>query len=200
MQYRVERIENQFQAQEASDISGVSPTLQRDWRRRELLPERQNEGRMRFTLHQIIELAVMKRLSDAGMSVKSTKALAWQAVVSVQMALESMPEAIEVRGADLSRGEIFDLLRSLEKPIVRQSINCFALPELPEGSASVSAFVASSWEDLGKMIEEAPEFSTGFVMDAVGFAREIVANAKRPLITYQLHQIDPVSKSVDGDE
>lgn len=47
---------------EAAALSGVSQVLQRDWRRRGLLPAR-TSGRARFTINDILRMRVMKRCS-----------------------------------------------------------------------------------------------------------------------------------------
>ena len=53
----------QFTPAEASEITGVTPVLQRDWRRRGLLPASKGP-QARYTAAEMVELLLMKDFSD----------------------------------------------------------------------------------------------------------------------------------------
>jgi hypothetical protein len=61
-----------FTPSEAEQITGVALALQRDWRRRAILPKR--DGHARFDLHDLADMLTLKMCSDAGMSLDAAKA------------------------------------------------------------------------------------------------------------------------------
>lgn len=63
---------SEFTPAQAAHITGVSATLQRDWRRRGLLPKKDDARRTKFTLEDLIVMAAMRNLSDAGVIIKYT--------------------------------------------------------------------------------------------------------------------------------
>lgn len=101
MQFSVRTIDREFTPAEAATITGVSPALQRDWRRREILQSNRDGKWTRWTLSDIIRLSVMKLFSDAGMDVSSTKTVASMAVLPTLGALAEMNEAVEFDGDEI---------------------------------------------------------------------------------------------------
>lgn len=67
--------ERTFTPKEAAEISGVSPVLQRNWRRRGFLPVR-NDGWAQFTVSDIVRLCAMKILADTGISIEAARQIA----------------------------------------------------------------------------------------------------------------------------
>lgn len=82
-----------FTPSEAEAITGVSVALQRDWRRREIIPKR--DGHARFDLHDLADLITLKMCSDAGMSLE--KAKEWIPFVPAAIIMHALyrPGAIE---------------------------------------------------------------------------------------------------------
>ena len=101
-------VTRQFSPAEAAEISGVSVTLQRDWRRRELLPPNTTGRWATFELGDIITMAVMKSFSDAGISIQKTKYLVGLALMPTYEALHRMPalysfdDDVDEAGRDIS--------------------------------------------------------------------------------------------------
>jgi DNA-binding transcriptional MerR regulator len=97
----IRRIDREFSPGEAAKITGVSTALQRDWRRREIIPERESAGWTKFTLEDVIEMTVLKVFSDAGHSVQTVSDCASMAVLPTLAALGDTEGAVEVDGAEL---------------------------------------------------------------------------------------------------
>lgn len=60
-----------FTPAEAERITGVSVALQRDWRRRNIIPR--NDGHARFELFDLADILTLKLFSDAGLSLDRAK-------------------------------------------------------------------------------------------------------------------------------
>ncbi|WP_036286405.1 MerR family transcriptional regulator [Methylosinus sp. PW1] len=82
-----------FTPSEAEHITGVSVALQRDWRRREIMPKR--DGHARFDLHDLADMLTLKMCSDAGMSLESAKSWVPFVPAAIIMHALSRPGAIE---------------------------------------------------------------------------------------------------------
>ena len=102
MSVHVHNIEREFTPSEAEAVTGVTVTLQRDWRRRGLLPESGPGKWTKFTLSDVIRMSVMKLVSDAGISIKSNDDLAQMAVLPTLAFLEQIPGAVELEGDEVS--------------------------------------------------------------------------------------------------
>lgn len=63
-------VDRDYSPAEVAKITGVSTTLQRDWRRREILLGREKPGWSRFGFHDIVEIFILKWFSAAGSFVK----------------------------------------------------------------------------------------------------------------------------------
>lgn len=60
----------QFRPDEVETITGLSPTLIRDWRRRGLIHESYDRGPDGFDLHSVANFMLLRRLSDHGLGPK----------------------------------------------------------------------------------------------------------------------------------
>lgn len=61
----------QFTPAEAERITGVNTALQRDWRRRDIMPS--SDGHARFDVFQLASMAVLKTLADRGIGPSLAK-------------------------------------------------------------------------------------------------------------------------------
>lgn len=77
-----------FTPGEAEAITGVSTTLQRDWRRREFLPK--GDGHARFDVFALAEMLTLKLLADRGIGPQLAKDVSdWCAIGMAWEALRS---------------------------------------------------------------------------------------------------------------
>ncbi len=96
MKTSIRTITREFTPKEAAAVTGVSPTLQRDWRRRGLLPEKKEVGWTSFTLEDVIQMSVMKAFADSGISVKAAREFSDLAVLPTLAFIDDMPNAYAV--------------------------------------------------------------------------------------------------------
>lgn len=69
--YHVTIESTKFTPAEAAKFTGVSTALQRDWRRRGILPARGSGKHHRFTFEDLCEMTALKAFSDAGFGPKA---------------------------------------------------------------------------------------------------------------------------------
>ncbi len=101
MRFSVRTVTREFTPAEAAEITGVSTTLQRDWRRRGILQGKEDGKWTRWGLDNIIQLSVMKLFSDAGMDVSQTKVVAAMAQLPTHREIALIDEAVTFDGDDL---------------------------------------------------------------------------------------------------
>lgn len=88
----------EFSPAEVAAITGVSVTLQRDWRRREILPDRKSEGWSRFDPADVALIYALGFFTAAGFYVKDAKPWASMAVLPVLSIFARKPEAYAMKG------------------------------------------------------------------------------------------------------
>ncbi len=101
MSTTVRRVSREFSPAEAAEITGASVALQRDWRRRGILPENTSGKWTRFTLNDVIEMSVMKSFSDAGFSVQYVAEFASIAILPTIAVLDDLPGAAVFEGDEI---------------------------------------------------------------------------------------------------
>lgn len=99
---RFHNVERHFTPAEAEHITGVSVALQRDWRRRKLLPENVDGKWTRFSLTNIIEMSVMKTFADAGGSVSYIRDHAQMAILPTLAMISELPGTYAFEGDEIS--------------------------------------------------------------------------------------------------
>ena len=85
-----------FTASEVEKVTGVSATLQREWRRRGVLPEKGDKSWTRTTAEQLVTISVIKFLADAGMGLRPARVAAEAAAPLVLEWLLILPGATAV--------------------------------------------------------------------------------------------------------
>lgn len=183
MRYRVETFENEFQAREAAAMSGVSQTLQRDWRRRGLLDGWGGEGRKKFGASEVALLTVMGILSEAKISVKAAQTYAVSVTPALAIFFDSIDGAYEIEGDDLKSSEVPQFLDE----VARNPESRFAFVPLPEESNQSLYFLRSPAE-IETAVPSERRWRSGLLLDLQGIAEDIAAKAPRPLIRYVLHE------------
>jgi DNA-binding transcriptional MerR regulator len=84
-------VEMQFTPAEAARLTGVSPDLQRDWRRRKILPARPTEGHSRYGFSDLCRMVALKAFSDAGVGLKQGKVVDAEDDLAMAASVASMP-------------------------------------------------------------------------------------------------------------
>ncbi|WP_112310353.1 MerR family transcriptional regulator [Pseudogemmobacter bohemicus] len=101
MGYTVTTIGREFSPKEAAEVTGVSVSVQRDWRRRGILAERQGDGWTVFDLNGIVELMIIKMLSASGFSLTMAKSIAGLSLLPMHREFGELEGAFEFEGDEM---------------------------------------------------------------------------------------------------
>lgn len=180
MRYRVERIDSTFSSAEAERLSGVANTVQRDWRRRGLLPERTDRKRIRFSLLEVCELKVMGFLSASGISPGLVKALGLQAALSVHSRLMRIRRIAATEPFEFTEEEFVQSCDAIDEG----ELSRFAflpLPERHQGDSVADCYFENSLEAAHAKASADGAISGALILDAWALAEEIADAAQEPL-------------------
>lgn len=174
-------VEREFSPSEAAIITGVSVDLQRDWRRRELLPENEGGKWTRFSLDHIIMMSVMKVFTDAGFSVSYVAKFASMAILPTLALLYDTPGAVVFEG-----NEISDHLKemTLQHSVVGARGRYLVMIK-PRGSAEPKIARFDSLERLDDFMAERNAAACTF-LDCVLLSQGIVESAGLPLVRIEV--------------
>lgn len=117
MKYTVSIIEREFTPKEAEGVTGVSVTTQRDWRRRELLPEKEGEGWSVYRLINIVEMLAMKMLSESGVPLATAKQIASMSKMPVLSEFRRYPVNFAFEGRELSEASRARIIDGSTSPV-----------------------------------------------------------------------------------
>lgn len=180
MRYRVERIDRTFSSADAERLSGVANTVQRDWRRRGLLPERTDRKRIRFSLLDVCELKVMGFLSASNISPGLVKALGRHAALSVYSRLVRLQRVAATEPFEFTTEEF----RLGCEAIDEGEMSRFAflpLPERHQGDSVSDCYFEDSLDAAHAKASADGAFSGALILDAWALADEIANSAEEPL-------------------
>jgi hypothetical protein len=90
---------------EVETVAGVSTTLQREWRRRGVLPAKEDKTWSRVTTEQLICISTIKFLADGGMNLNAAGVAAHWAAPYVLERLIQVPEAVQICAMTCSEAE-----------------------------------------------------------------------------------------------
>ena len=186
---RVKNIAREFSPAEVATITGVSTTLQRDWRRRGVLPERRSEGWSRFDVSDVIEIAVLKFFADAGFGVKSVLDVSSLATLPVMDLLGKAP------GARAYEGEASDWLRAEieERGTVRGAHGRYlaiAHAPGPKPDEMPPTVRVETLADLAEYLD-GDDYEGATILDFEKLAARIVERAGLPLFVIEVENDTP---------
>lgn len=84
-----------FTPADIAAVAGVPVSLQREWRRQEILPKKDDRGWTRITLDELARIFVLKRIADSGFTLKQAQLASYQAVKPMLAALEQQASSPE---------------------------------------------------------------------------------------------------------
>ena len=181
MKYAVETLTHEFSPKEAAAVSGVSTALQRDWRRRGVLPQRIDKKWSTFELSDIIEMTVMRRFSQSGLSLESSAQIAGLAVLPVIATLSRWDDTAVFEGDELSDDEM-DRCRKGAVGGVSEDEQ-FSFVALPGKEDGASAARLTNLSD-GESIMAQNNSYHAIVLDHYGLAHHIAKSSPLPIIRY----------------
>lgn len=172
MKTRFQNIEREFSPSEAEKITGVGVALQRDWRRRKILPENQSGKWTRFSLTDVITMSVMKTFSDAGGSVSFIADFAGMAILPTLSMIGEIPGSYSFEGDEISdelkeqvlrtsvvgaHGRYLLMVKSPEEesPRIARSESLEAINDLLADNEAIHCTVIDCWRLAAKIADRA---------------------------------------------
>jgi MerR-like DNA binding protein len=189
-----ERTERDFSAMEAAELTGVSQTMQRDWRRHGYLPPSIPGKRVRFSLTDICILALAKIQTNEG---KPVEGAIWTAKMSADVAMtqiELCQFGVEFKGIDLDpagkRKIIYDLNEVEDKDYAASRYVFFPAKGKLHGTIDGSEAEGPTCYHFASLAEMESKVKRnwvyGNIFDLVAFAMSVSFKVREPLITYRL--------------
>ena len=178
-------ISREFSPSEAALITGVSVDLQRNWRRRGLLPENKEGKWTRFSLDHIIKMSVMKVFADAGYSVSYVAKFASMAILPTLAFLHEAPGVVVFEGDEVS-----DHIKELT--LRHAVVNARGRYLVMFKSAESSEAKISRWESLERLDDVMAERDViaCTVLDCILLSQRIIDRAGLPLIRVEVENTE----------
>lgn len=190
MKYTVETITDEFSPKEAASISGVSTVLQRDWRRRGVLPDRQGKKWSKFTLSNVIQMTVMRAFTKSGISLESAETLSHMAILPVLDTFSRRDDVSVFIGDPLNEEQESRIRRTHVSGASED--DQFSFVALPESESGTSAARLSDLS-RGEMIMSQNNSFHGIVVDHNRLAHHIAEKASLPIIRFHVKIIEGAS-------
>ena len=199
-------LDRRFSAANTAKVSGVSQELQRDWRRREILPPWDGPGRKHFDVGEVIELFILKIWSDAGIGVAGMRPAAAWAVLQVSSILQTLPGAFTVNAdEDIDQGTIDALIHDTFRPSGKHGRYLWIAPRHADSYKNVGELKGSFGDQTlafarnfhCKTVESLEQLQPAFddsrcvsmtVVDMQRIAETILERADGPLFTAEIHR------------
>jgi hypothetical protein len=179
MGYRIKSIDKEYGAAEVERITGVSPELQRDWRRRGILAKLDQPGRAKYSLSDVIEIAALKTLADAGLPVSMAGDLAGLAILPVIDNFLRWPGVYEFTGHELSDAEKSEILARHVVGVTDDENWLYAALGRDEP-------IMGRTSDLRNLDGGLRGAKAAIIVDLTSLAAEITDRAALPLIKFQV--------------
>jgi hypothetical protein len=193
-------IEQEFAPSETASITGVSTSLQRDWRRRKLVYSPNENGWTKWELDDQIRLSVMKLFSDSGMDPSKTGTIAAMAVMPTLNAFKSIPGAVEwLRGPGVSEEAALEVRDLMSRRNETYEVAPFGRFLAVLGAEEHDVCRTHSLAGLQELLEEDPR-PVLTIVDCVALAQQIYARAGRAVIQYSITLSNDPSGEADPTE
>ena len=184
MRYSVRIIHREFPPKEAAEITKVSTVVQRDWRRRKILPERESDGWSVFDLKDIIAMSTTKSLSECGFSLSVAHDIALLSVLPVLGYLSLFPSNYEFEGLELSDEQIERIrITSVRGPVQR-----YLKVPLPPTDEAYRRMQRS--DDLANFSDEEAEPTHFLVIDHSAIGNAIMDAVNAPLFRVVVEEVN----------
>lgn len=197
MSTTIRRVSREFTPAEVAEITGASVALQRDWRRRGILPENDSGKWTKFSLTDVIQMSVMKSFSDAGFSVQYVAEFASIAILPTLAVLDSLPGVAVFEGDEVSN--------DIKARTLGSSVGVCGPDGEVRGSEQIGGRYLvmiklpgtdrpsiSRWSALAGLNEHMAEHKVAHctIMDCHLLAEQIVERAGPPLIRFEVTNED----------
>ncbi|WP_300071135.1 MerR family transcriptional regulator [uncultured Ruegeria sp.] len=181
MKYRVETREHEFNPGEVAKVTGVSTSLQRDWRRRKVTSGKTSQGWNKYSLSEVIRMSVMRAFTQSGISLETADLVSSLAVLPVMDELVHWEDVAVFKGDTLS-SEQMDKAR--DRFVSGASgDDQFTFVALPEQKGTASASRIKNLADGESILGRSDNFY-GIVLDHSLLAHRIAGLSTLPLIEF----------------
>lgn len=184
MSWTCSRVDREFTPNEAERITGVSTTLQRDWRRRGIIAAKEDGRWTRWELDDLVRLTVMKLFSEAGMDVSKTATVASMAMMPTFSAFSRYEHAHEFAGDLLSADEKEMVLRSFG-PRTTNASHAFGRYLASFGHGEEQVVRVRDLSQLADFMEKEGQ-AVFAVVDCFQVAAQIVERANGPITRFEI--------------
>lgn len=185
MKTRFHSIEREFSPSEAEKITGVGVALQRDWRRRKILPENPSGKWTRFSLTDVITMSVMKTFSDAGGSVSFIAEFASMAILPTLAMISEIPGSYAFEGDEITE--------EMKKRVVSNSVvganGRYLLMVKAPADESPKIVRSNSLEAIDELLAD-NEAIHCTVVDCWRLADKIADRAELPLFRVEVERVE----------
>ncbi|MCB0636584.1 MAG: MerR family transcriptional regulator [Lewinella sp.] len=138
MKYSVRTITHEYSPSEVARVSGVSTSLQRDWRRRGVIQGRA-DGWNKYDLADVIRMTVMRAFTQSGISLETAESVSSLAVLPVMDELVRWDDVAVFTGDQLSAEQMERIRAShVRGASGDEQFTFVALPEDAEEGASAA--------------------------------------------------------------
>jgi hypothetical protein len=181
--YSCQATTRQFSSAEVEHITGVTQATQRDWRRRGFLSSIAGGGRAKYDLDDLIEIATLAALTQAGLPVSQAAQLAGLAILPVISNFLRWDDVYAFIGDEVSRDEKSKILSRHVVGVSGDDNWLFA-------SLGRKEPIMGRTDDLRKLDGGLRGSKAAVIVDLTALAREIASQATLPLITFEIEAED----------
>lgn len=182
MNFSVSTVTRDFSPREVARVSGVSTSLQRDWRRRGVIPSRA-EGWNKYSLDDVIRMTVMRAFTQSGISLETAEIVSQLAVLPVIDELVRWDDVAQFDGDPLSEKQMNMIREShVSGASGDEQFTFVALPDDGEGS---SAARLRNLADAEAVMGRSRNFY-GIALDHTALAHRIARLSPTPIITFNI--------------
>lgn len=186
MKYSVRTITHEYSPSEVARVSGVSTSLQRDWRRRGVIQGRA-DGWNKYDLGDVIRMTVMRAFTQSGISIETADLVSSLAVPPVMDELGRWDGVAVFTGDQLSAEEMERIRASHVRGA--SGDEQFSFVALPENEQGVSAARLRNLADGERIMGRSGNFY-GIALDHHMLALRIAKLSPLPIIRFEVEITD----------
>lgn len=175
--------EAEFSAGQAARVSGLNPILQRHYRQRGLLPEREGASHARFKIADVMRMTIMAAFSDSKISTKATAAFSLKASVVATAKLLAMDGAVDI-DAETPEAEAYERERLQSYARMFKTRYIFLpLPQSDDAPGTNEGWERETLADLADLVGQDGSFH-GVLIDLNALAALVYSRVTLPLQTH----------------
>lgn len=185
MTYLAKRIDREFSPSEVARIANVPTALQRDWRRRKILPERDGSRWSVFKPEDVIVMTVTRSLSECGFPLSVAREIADLCRLPVLSYLSRFADNFEFSGDEIDEAS----KARLRLTSVGGAVHRYLKVPLPPSPESLLKVQRSNDLEAFEFRDGDEEISHFLVIDHMSIVSDIMAAVTGPLFHVEIEEI-----------